>query len=51
VQTILVLLEPKGQFGTRYGVREKDADGAHCLSTRLAPFTRMIFHSDDDILI
>ncbi|CAG9816212.1 unnamed protein product [Phaedon cochleariae] len=44
------LLEPRGQFGTRYS-GGKDAASPRYIFTKLSPLTRLLFHQYDDPLL
>ncbi|GKD10926.1 DNA topoisomerase 2 [Tanacetum coccineum] len=44
------LLEPKGEFGTRW-MGGKDHADVTLLFTRLSPITRYLFHKDDELLL
>nr|GEV84749.1 putative reverse transcriptase domain, zinc finger, CCHC-type, retrotransposon Gag domain protein [Tanacetum cinerariifolium] len=44
------LLQPKGEFGTRWMGGKDHADGT-LLFTRLSPITQYLFHKDDELLL
>ncbi|GJX55363.1 DNA topoisomerase 2-like protein isoform X2 [Tanacetum coccineum] len=44
------LLQPNGEFGTRWMGGKDHADGT-LLFTRLSPITRYLFHKDDELLL